>query len=156
MTLIVFLLYTQIENHVLNPVIMSRTVRINPRRLVLISILVGASISGAGFVGSSVASLSRCCRSRLPGALQVIVREIWRSTDPEVLNPAIGDPAVPAAGPGGLSALAGSAAGSPRTGSAPAVAGRARQERRAVPRLAYQWSRRLPGRRPDSAGGPPA
>ena len=153
-TLIVFLLYTQIENHVLNPVIMSRTVRINPL-LVLISILVGASIGswiGGIFGGFVVALLS----IPLAGALQVIVREIWRSTDPEVLNPAIGDPAVPAAGPGGLSALAGSAAGSPRTGSAPAVAGRARQERRAVPRRPYQWSRRLPGRRPDSAGGPPA
>src|SRR6202034_4153910 len=36
-TLIVFLVYTQLENHVLNPVIMSRTVRVNPL-LVLVSI----------------------------------------------------------------------------------------------------------------------
>src|SRR5262249_30089641 len=42
-TLVVFLVYTQVENHVLNPVIMSRTVRVNPL-LVLVSILVGASI----------------------------------------------------------------------------------------------------------------
>src|SRR5260370_29601932 len=42
-TLVVFAVYTQVENHILNPVIMSRTVRINPL-LVLISILVGASI----------------------------------------------------------------------------------------------------------------
>ena len=39
-TLVVFLIYTQIENHVLNPVVMSRTVRVNPL-LVLVSILVG-------------------------------------------------------------------------------------------------------------------
>ena len=42
-TAIVFLVYTQIENHVLNPVVMSKTVQINPL-LVFISILVGASL----------------------------------------------------------------------------------------------------------------
>ena len=42
-TLVVFLVYTQFENHVLNPVVMSKTVRVNPL-LVLVSILVGASI----------------------------------------------------------------------------------------------------------------
>ena len=40
-TLVVFLVYTQVENHVLNPVVMSRTVRVNPL-LVLLSILIGA------------------------------------------------------------------------------------------------------------------
>ena len=38
--LIVFLVYQQIENHVLNPVIMSRTVQLNPF-WVLIAVLVG-------------------------------------------------------------------------------------------------------------------
>src|ERR1700761_2901882 len=42
-TLIVFLVYTQVENHVLNPVIMSKTVRISPL-LVLTSVLVAASL----------------------------------------------------------------------------------------------------------------
>ena len=41
-TAAVFLVYTQIENHVLNPVVMSKTVRINPL-LVFIAVLVGAS-----------------------------------------------------------------------------------------------------------------
>ena len=36
-----FLVYTQIENHILNPVIMSRTVKISPL-LVLLAVLVGA------------------------------------------------------------------------------------------------------------------
>ena len=36
--LIVFLVYQQIENHVLNPVIMSKTVRLNPL-LVFIAVL---------------------------------------------------------------------------------------------------------------------
>src|SRR5204863_10062181 len=51
-TLVVFLAYTQVENHILNPVIMSRTVRINPL-LVLVSILVAASIGSwiGGFFG---------------------------------------------------------------------------------------------------------
>ncbi len=57
-TLVVFLVYTQIENHVLNPVIMSRTVRVNPL-LVLLSVLVGASIGSwiGGIFGAFVAAL---------------------------------------------------------------------------------------------------
>src|SRR5262249_60223484 len=57
-TLVVFLVYTQIENHVLNPVIMSRTVRINPL-LVLMSILVAASVGSwiGGLFGGFVAAL---------------------------------------------------------------------------------------------------
>jgi predicted PurR-regulated permease PerM len=77
-TLIVFLVYTQVENHVLNPVIMSRTVRINPL-LVLVSILVGASLGAwiGGFFGGFVAALLSI---PVAGAIQVIVREVWRST----------------------------------------------------------------------------
>ena len=81
-TAVVFAIYTQVENHILNPVIMSRTVKINPL-LVLISILVGASLGswlGGIFGGFVVALLS----IPLAGALQVIVREVWRSTDPAV------------------------------------------------------------------------
>ncbi len=40
-----FLIYQQIENHVLNPVVMSRTANVNPL-LVLLSLLVGTSIGG--------------------------------------------------------------------------------------------------------------
>ncbi|HXZ63922.1 MAG TPA: AI-2E family transporter [Streptosporangiaceae bacterium] len=77
-TLVVFLVYTQVENHVLNPLIMSRTVRINPL-LVLVSILVGASIGSwvGGVFGGFVAALLAI---PLAGAIQVIVREVWRST----------------------------------------------------------------------------
>jgi len=57
-TLVVFAVYTQVENHILNPVIMSRTVRINPL-LVLISILVGASLGSwlGGIFGGFVLAL---------------------------------------------------------------------------------------------------
>jgi predicted PurR-regulated permease PerM len=79
-TLVVFLVYTQIENHVLNPVVMSRTVRVNPL-LVLVSILVGASIGSwiGGIFGAFVAALIAIPSA---GAIQVLVREIWQSTAP--------------------------------------------------------------------------
>jgi predicted PurR-regulated permease PerM len=79
-TLIVFLAYTQFENHVLNPVIMSRTVRINPL-LVLVSILVAASIGSwiGGFFGGFVAALLAIPTA---GAGQVIMTELWRDTAP--------------------------------------------------------------------------
>ena len=80
-TLVVFLAYTQIENHVLNPVIMSRTVRINPL-LVLMSVLVGAELGNlvGGLFGGFVAALLAI---PLAGALQVLVREAWQATDPK-------------------------------------------------------------------------
>ena len=55
-TLVVFLAYTQFENHVLNPIVMSKTVRINPL-LVLIAVLVGASLGDwvSGLFGGFVA-----------------------------------------------------------------------------------------------------
>jgi predicted PurR-regulated permease PerM len=78
--LVVFLVYTQVENHVLNPVIMSRTVRINPL-LVLVAILVGASLGSwiGGFFGGFVAALLAIPAA---GAIQVIVKSVWQSTEP--------------------------------------------------------------------------
>jgi predicted PurR-regulated permease PerM len=77
-TAVAFLAYQQIENHVLNPVIMSRTVQINPL-LVLLSVLVGTSIGDwvDGLFGSFVGALISIPAA---GALQVIVRELWRAT----------------------------------------------------------------------------
>ena len=78
---VIFLTYTQIENHILNPIVMSRTVRINPL-LVLIAILVGANVGDlvGGFFGGFVGTLLAI---PLGGAVQVIVREVWQSTSPE-------------------------------------------------------------------------
>jgi predicted PurR-regulated permease PerM len=77
-TLVVFLAYTQIENHVLNPVVMSRTVRVNPL-LVLLAILVGASIGSwvGGIFGAFVAALIAIPSA---GAFQVVVSELWQDT----------------------------------------------------------------------------
>ncbi|MGH3203679.1 MAG: AI-2E family transporter [Streptosporangiaceae bacterium] len=84
-TLVVFLIYTQVENHILNPVIMSRTVKINPL-LVLMSVLVGAELGSlvGGLFGGFVAALLAI---PIAGALQVLVREAWQATDPK--NPKV-------------------------------------------------------------------
>jgi len=77
-TLVVFLIYTQVENHILNPVIMSRTVKINPL-LVLMAVLIGASLGSliGGLFGGFVAALLAI---PIAGALQVLVREAWQAT----------------------------------------------------------------------------
>jgi predicted PurR-regulated permease PerM len=85
-TLVVFLVYTQIENHVLNPVVMSKTVRVNPL-LVLLSILIGASIGDwiGGTFGAFVAALLAIPAA---GALQVVSRELWTATaTPQPVSP---------------------------------------------------------------------
>jgi predicted PurR-regulated permease PerM len=73
-----FIAYQQIENHVLNPVVMSRTANVNPL-LVLLSLLVGTSIGDwvGGFLGSFVAALLSIPAA---GALQVITRELWQTS----------------------------------------------------------------------------
>jgi predicted PurR-regulated permease PerM len=77
--LVIFLAYQQVENHILNPVIMSKTVRLNPF-WVLIAVLVGATLGGkvAGGLGSFVGALIGI---PVGGALQVIVREVRRGPD---------------------------------------------------------------------------
>jgi len=97
-TLVVFLVYTQTENHVLNPVIMSKTVRINPL-LVLIAVLVGASLGSlvGGLFGGFVAALLAIPAA---GALQVLVKEAWQATAPTPPQPP--EPEDPVTAPGEL------------------------------------------------------
>jgi predicted PurR-regulated permease PerM len=80
-TAVVFLVYTQVENHVLNPIVMSRTVKINPL-LVFAAVLIGADLGAwiAGLAGGFVAVLLAV---PMAATIQVIVREWWRSSDPE-------------------------------------------------------------------------
>lgn len=77
--LIVFLVYQQIENHILNPIIMSKTVRLNPF-WVLLAVLVAAALGGrvAGGLGTFVGALIGI---PIGGAIQVIVRELRRGPD---------------------------------------------------------------------------
>jgi predicted PurR-regulated permease PerM len=122
-TLVVFLVYTQVENHILNPVIMSRTVKINPL-LVLLSILVAASIGSwiGGLFGGFVAALLAIPAA---GALQVIVAETWQASAPpqapqEAPAPAAPrDPAAPADPAVGATEQQLAVSPTSRTGSAP-------------------------------------
>jgi predicted PurR-regulated permease PerM len=94
-TLVVFLVYTQLENHVLNPIVMSRTVRVNPL-LVLLSILFGAEIGSwiGGVFGAFVGALLAIPTA---GAIQVVVREVWQGTDPMAAAAGVAGEAVNAA-----------------------------------------------------------
>jgi predicted PurR-regulated permease PerM len=64
---VMYIVYQQIENHILQPVVMSRTVNLNPLG-VLLSVLVGVEL--AGFVGALLAIPAA-------GAIQVVVRDLW-------------------------------------------------------------------------------
>jgi predicted PurR-regulated permease PerM len=97
-TAIVFIAYQQVENHILNPVIMAKTVKISPL-LVLIAVLVGASLGSlvGGLFGGFVAALLAIPAA---GALQVLVKEVWQATAPPPAPPSESDD--PAAAPGEL------------------------------------------------------
>jgi predicted PurR-regulated permease PerM len=79
-TLVVFLAYTFLENHFLNPVVMARTVKINPL-LVFSAVLVGADVGNwvGGLFGGFVAVLVAV---PIAASLQVVIVEIWRATAP--------------------------------------------------------------------------
>ena len=95
-TVIVFIAYQQVENHILNPVIMAKTVKISPL-LVLIAVLVGASLGSlvGGLFGGFVAALLAIPAA---GALQVLVREAWQVTAPPPAPPSGDDESAAARG----------------------------------------------------------
>ncbi len=74
---VVFLVYQQVENHVLNPIIMSRTVRLS-KLLILLAVIFFAAIGDkvAGVLGTFVGALIGI---PLGSAIQVVIRELWRS-----------------------------------------------------------------------------
>jgi predicted PurR-regulated permease PerM len=79
---VIFLVYSLVENHVLYPIIMSRTVKINPLT-VFIAIIVGAELGAwvGGIFGAFVGVLLA-----VPGAatIHVLFLEIWNSTGPSM------------------------------------------------------------------------
>jgi len=79
---VVFVCYQQLENHVLNPLIMSKTVKVNPL-LVLLAVLFGTSLGDwvGGVFGGFVAALLSI---PVAAAIQVVLREIWTATAPDV------------------------------------------------------------------------
>jgi predicted PurR-regulated permease PerM len=106
--LAVFLVYQQLENHLLQPVIYARTVQLNPLT-VIIAILIAAEL--AGILGALLA---------IPVAsiIQVIARDVWdhrRGRPKEV--PTVGEdrqPADPAAPPAPAHEFRGNVAADPR------------------------------------------
>jgi predicted PurR-regulated permease PerM len=76
--LIVFVTFQLIENHFLYPIVMSKTVRMNPL-WVLLSVLVGANLGGV--FGSALGALAGALVAiPVGGAIQVVFREVWHHT----------------------------------------------------------------------------
>ena len=73
---VVFIAYQQIENHFLNPVVMSKTVRTSPL-LIFLAVLVGGSIGGwiGGAFGAFFAALLAVPTA---ASLQILGGELWR------------------------------------------------------------------------------
>ena len=77
---VVFVGFQLVENHFLYPVVMSRTVRMNPL-WVLLAVLVGANLGGV--FGSTLGALTGALVAiPVGGAIQVVSREIWQHTRP--------------------------------------------------------------------------
>jgi len=85
--LVFFILYQQLENHLLQPVILARTVQLNPL-IVLISILIGVEL--AGILGALLAI-------PVAGMVQIIARDVWdeRRGRPKP-EPTVGEEETPA------------------------------------------------------------
>jgi predicted PurR-regulated permease PerM len=97
--IVFFVIYQQLENHLLQPLIFARTVQLNPLT-VLLAILVGVEL--AGILGALLAI-------PIAGIIQIVARDIWDTragrlkpeptvgSDAEPVDPPTADPA-PAAG----------------------------------------------------------
>jgi hypothetical protein len=86
-----FVLYQQLENHLLQPVVFARTVQLNPLT-VFIAILVAVEV--AGILGALLAI-------PVAGILQILVRDIWdtRRGRPKA-EPTVGEDRIPASAAG--------------------------------------------------------
>jgi predicted PurR-regulated permease PerM len=89
--IVVLLVYQQIENNVLQPVVYRRTVDVHPL-LVIFSILIGSSLLGV---------LGALMAIPIAAAVQIVVRELWdvrgernavRIADPDAPVPTLIDP----------------------------------------------------------------
>jgi predicted PurR-regulated permease PerM len=88
--IVFFVVYQQLENHLLQPVILSRTVKLNPLT-VLVSILIGVEL--AGILGALLAI-------PVAGIIQIIVRDLWDSRRGRLkTDPTVGDGHEPVSAP---------------------------------------------------------
>jgi predicted PurR-regulated permease PerM len=90
--IVFFLVYQQVENHLLQPLIFARTVQLNPLA-VLLAILIGVEL--AGILGALLAI-------PVAGIIQIIARDIWDTRQGRLkAEPTVGEEEKPAdtAGP---------------------------------------------------------
>jgi predicted PurR-regulated permease PerM len=84
-TLIVFVVYTLVQNHAIYPIVMSRTIKLNPL-LVFLAILIGAELGD--WVGGSFGGLVGVILAiPLAAALHVIISQWWESSRPAAPRP---------------------------------------------------------------------
>jgi predicted PurR-regulated permease PerM len=88
--LVFFVLYQQVENHLLQPLIFARTVKLNPLTVV-VAILLGVELLGV---------LGALLAIPVAGMIQVIVRDVWdhRRGRPKA-EPTVGEERLPAVAP---------------------------------------------------------
>jgi predicted PurR-regulated permease PerM len=105
--IVFFVLYQQLENHLLQPLIFARTVKVNPLT-VLIAILVAVEL--AGILGALLAI-------PVAGIIQIVARDIWDTRNGRLKSePTVGADEVPLGG-----ATAAPEAGAGRSGTSAAV-----------------------------------
>jgi predicted PurR-regulated permease PerM len=79
-----FIVYQQVENHILQPVVYGRTVKLSPL-IVLISVLIGAEVAGVlGALGAIPVA----------GAIQVIIVDWQNQRRQRIIEPGGGETAV--------------------------------------------------------------
>jgi predicted PurR-regulated permease PerM len=85
--LVFFVVYQQVENHLLQPLIFSRTVQLNPLT-VLLAVLIAAQL--AGLLGALLAIPAA-------GIIQIVVRDIWDTRRGRIkAEPTVGEDGEPA------------------------------------------------------------
>ena len=89
--IVFFVVYQQLENHLLQPLIFARTVQLNPLT-VLLAILIGVEL--AGILGALLAI-------PVAGIIQIVVRDIWDTRRGRLKpEPTVGKEEEPASGAG--------------------------------------------------------
>jgi predicted PurR-regulated permease PerM len=107
--LVFFVLYQQLENHLLQPIVFARTVKLNPLT-VIVAILIGAELLGilGALLAIPVASI-----------IQVILRDVWDHRRGQLKDePTVGEDRTPALAAG---AVSGPAVGAAARSSSPSA-----------------------------------
>lgn len=122
--IVFFVVYQQLENHLLQPLIFARTVKVNPLT-VLVAILIAVEL--AGILGALLAI-------PVAGILQIIVRDIWDTRRGRFKEqPTVGEDRTPVEHPPGDSLVAPAAVDDSRPGTAETTPERAATVVPAVP-----------------------